>query len=56
MFLGQSTGWVYFDGMGSVLIGVLLVSVSVFFALECKALLIGEGLLPEDIEKVITTL
>ena len=56
VFLGQITGWVYFDGIGSVLIGVLLVSVSLFFAIECKALLIGEGLLPEDIEKITTIL
>ena len=56
VFLGQITGWVYFDGTGSVLIGVLLVSVSLFFAIECKALLIGEGLLPEDIEKITTIL
>ena len=56
VLLAQLTGWVYFDGMGSVLIGVLLVSVSLFFAFECKALLIGEGLLPEDIEKITTIL
>jgi len=34
------------------MIGALLVSVSLFFAIECKALLIGEGLLPEDIDKI----
>ncbi len=56
VFLGQLTGWVYFDGLGSVLIGVLLVSVSLFFAIECKALLIGEGLLPQDIEKITAIL
>jgi len=56
VFLGQLTGWVYFDGLGSVLIGVLLVTVSLFFAIECKALLIGEGLLPEDIDKITTIL
>lgn len=56
VFLGQITGWIYFDGIGSVLIGVLLVSVSLFFAIECKALLIGEGLLPEDIDKIKTIL
>ena len=38
VLLGQLTGWVYFDGLGSILIGVLLVSVSLFFAVECKAL------------------
>jgi cation diffusion facilitator family transporter len=52
VFLGQVSGWPYFDGIGSVLIGVLLVGVSFFFAAECKALLVGEGLLPEDIEKI----
>jgi cation diffusion facilitator family transporter len=49
VLLGQITGWVYFDGIGSVLIGVLLVSVSYFFAVECKALLVGEGLGIENI-------
>ncbi len=52
VLLGHITGWVYFDGLGSVLIGVLLLSVSLFFAAECKALLVGEGLLPEDIEQI----
>jgi len=52
VFLGQITGIVYFDGIGSVLIGLLLLSVSVFFALECKSLLIGEGLQEEDVEKI----
>ena len=56
VFLGQITGWVYFDGIGSVLIGALLVIVALFFAIECKALLIGEGLLPEDVDKIITIL
>jgi len=52
VFLGHVTGWVYFDGIGSVLIGVLLLSVSIFFAIECKALLIGEGLMAGNIEKI----
>lgn len=52
VFLGQVTGWVYFDGLGSILIGLLLVCVSLFFAAECKGLLVGEGLLTEDVEKV----
>ena len=52
VFLGQISGWPYFDGIGSVLIGLLLIGVSFFFAAECKALLIGEGLLPEDVEKI----
>ncbi|MCP3955723.1 MAG: cation transporter [Desulfobacterales bacterium] len=56
VFLGQVTGWVYFDGLGSVLIGLLLVTVASFFAIECKALLIGEGLLPEDVNKITAIL
>lgn len=52
VFLGQITGWVYFDGIGSVLIGVLLVAVSYFFAVECKALLVGEGLGSENMDKI----
>jgi len=56
VFLGQITGWAYFDGIGSILIGVLLVSVAFFFAVECKALLIGEGLGVANIEKIRTIL
>lgn len=52
VFLGQITGWVYWDAIGSILIGLLLVVVSLFFAYECKALLVGEGLLTEDVEKI----
>jgi cation diffusion facilitator family transporter len=52
VFLGQVTGWVYFDGIGSVLIGLLLVSVAWFFAVECKALLVGEGLGAVNIQKI----
>jgi cation diffusion facilitator family transporter len=52
VFLGQVTGWVYFDGIGSVLIGVLLVCVSYFFAVECKALLVGEGLGARQLDKI----
>lgn len=52
VFLGQTTGIVYFDGIGSVLIGLLLIGVSFFFAIECKDLLVGEGLIEEDMEKL----
>ena len=52
LFLGQITGIEYFDGIGSVLIGLLLLSVSTFFAIECKSLLIGEGLPESDIRKI----
>jgi cation diffusion facilitator family transporter len=52
VFLGHVTGWPYFDGLGSVLIGLLLISVSYFFAVECKGLLVGEGLGPERIKVI----
>lgn len=52
VFLGQVTGNSIFDGLGSVLIGILLISVSLFFAVECKGLLIGEGLMQNDIDKI----
>ncbi len=52
VFLGQVTGWIYFDGLGSVLIGLLLLAVSFFFAAECKALLVGEGLGAANVEKI----
>lgn len=52
LFLGQVTGIEYFDGIGSVLIGLLLLSVSTFFAIECKSLLIGEGLPESAIHKI----
>lgn len=52
IFLGSTTGWPYWDGLGSVFIGLLLVSVSFFFAIECKALLVGEGLLEDDVERI----
>lgn len=56
VFLSHLTGIVYFDGIGSILIGLLLIGVSLFFAVECKSLLIGEGLMEKDvvtIEKVL---
>lgn len=54
--LGQVTGIPYFDGIGSTLIGLLLISVSWFFAMECQGLLIGEGLLKTDLQKIANIL
>lgn len=52
VFVSDMTGNIYADGAGSVLIGLLLISVSLFFAVECKDLLIGEGLVQEDIQTI----
>jgi divalent metal cation (Fe/Co/Zn/Cd) transporter len=56
VFLAQLNRWVYFDGNGSVLIRVLLITVASFITIECKALLIDERLLPEDLDKITTVL
>lgn len=56
VFAAHMTGNVYFDGIGSILIGILLVSVALFFAIECKDLLIGEGLVKADLEKITAIL
>ncbi len=52
VFMVHMTGQAVWDGLGSVLIGVLLISVSFFFAIECKDLLIGEGLMAEDVNRI----
>lgn len=41
--LSQVTGNTYFDGIASILIGLLLCSVSLILLVETKGLLIGEG-------------
>ncbi|HEX6921589.1 MAG TPA: cation diffusion facilitator family transporter [Actinomycetes bacterium] len=40
------------DGIGTVLIGVLLVSVAVVLALETKSLLLGESATPEAVRRI----
>ena len=42
-FVGQVTNNVYFDGIASVLIGVLLAVVAVWLVVECRGLLVGEA-------------
>lgn len=50
--LGQLTGNPYFDGIASVLIGVLLACVSIILLREVKGLLIGEGLNGEELRRL----
>lgn len=56
-FIGLSllTGNPVWDGMGSIIIGTLLVGVAVLLTIECKALLLGEAADPE-IERALTRL
>jgi cation diffusion facilitator family transporter len=43
LILADVTGWVQWDGVASILIGILLASVAWVLAFEMKALLIGES-------------
>jgi cation diffusion facilitator family transporter len=47
VFLGHELQNPYFDGMASILIGILLVGVAVVLARESKSLLMGEGVDPD---------
>ena len=51
-FLGHVTGNPYFDGVASVLIGVLLACVAIILLRETKGLLIGEGLSGDELHEV----
>jgi cation diffusion facilitator family transporter len=46
------TGDGVWDGLGTMAIGVLLVAVAVFLAVETKSLLIGEAATPESVEAI----
>ena len=50
------TGEPLFDGLGTILIGLLLVVVAVVLAVETKSLLIGESATPEHQDRIVTAL
>lgn len=52
IFLGQVLENPYFDGMASIVIGLILALVACFLAYETKGLLIGEGVDPETLKSV----
>jgi cation diffusion facilitator family transporter len=54
--LSVLTGNGVFDGIATVCIGALLVSVAVLLAVETKSLIIGESALPEELTKIHTAL
>ena len=43
ILLGQLTGIVYFDGIASIVIGLILAATAIWLAYETKGLLIGES-------------
>ncbi|MFK4087636.1 cation diffusion facilitator family transporter [Kribbella sp. NPDC020789] len=51
--LTLATGNGVFDGLGSMAIGVLLVAVAIFLAIEMKSLLLGESATRESQQKIV---
>ncbi|GAB2934215.1 cation diffusion facilitator family transporter [Micromonospora polyrhachis] len=54
--LSVLTGNAIFDGIGTLCIGVLLVTIAVVLAIEIKSLLIGESALPEEVTAIHSAL
>ena len=52
VLLGQLTGSMVYDGIASILIGLLLGGTAVWLAYETKGLLVGESALPEVVEGI----
>ena len=50
--LGQLTGNVFYDGLASVMIGVILGATAIWLAYEIKGLLVGESALPHVVEDI----
>ena len=50
--LTQVTGQLWWDGVASVVIGLILGATAIWLAIETKGLLIGEGADPETIESI----
>ena len=51
--LSQLTGDPVWDGIGTLVIGMLLAVIAITLAVEMKSLLIGEGALPEQRERLL---
>jgi cation diffusion facilitator family transporter len=50
--LGQLTGSAFYDGLASVLIGLILGATAIWLAYEIKGLLVGESALPHVVEDI----
>lgn len=48
----QVTGWLWLDGVGSIMIGVILAGTAALLAYETKGLLIGEAANPEIVRAI----
>lgn len=54
--LSALTGNPIYDGVGTLLIGLLLAAIAVVLAREMRSLLIGESATSEDIEKIVSAI
>jgi cation diffusion facilitator family transporter len=52
ILLGQLTGNVFYDGLASVLIGLILGATAIWLAYEIKGLLVGESALPHVVKEI----
>ena len=50
--LAQYTGFLYFDGMASIIIGLILIGTAIWLAYETKGLLIGESANPHVVKGI----
>lgn len=53
IFLGHRYDLPELDGVGSILVGLILVFVSIILARESRSLLMGEGIMPENQKRII---
>jgi cation diffusion facilitator family transporter len=53
IFLGHRYDIPELDGVGSILVGLILVFVSIILARESRSLLMGEGIMPESQKRII---
>ena len=53
IFLGHRYDVPELDGIGSILVGLILVFVSVILARESRSLLMGEGIMPENQKRIV---
>jgi cation diffusion facilitator family transporter len=54
--LSWATGDTVWDGIGTVMIGVLLGVIAIILIIETKSLLIGEGASPQTVDKIVAAL
>lgn len=52
MVISEYTGWIYADGLASVLIGLILAFTAMWLAYETKSLLIGESANPQTVQGI----